>query len=59
MRGNAIMIGNASVSQSNAFHANTTAQAVANQITFMVTTQEREAPKKKMADQNSVEKLFV
>jgi cell division septum initiation protein DivIVA len=40
------MRGNASVSQSNAFAANTTAQAVANQITSMVTSQERRAKKK-------------
>ena len=43
---NASMRGNASVSQSNAFAANTTAQAVANQITSMVTSQERRAKKK-------------
>ena len=29
-----------------AFHANTTAQALAKQIAFMFTSQEREAPKK-------------
>ena len=34
-----------------AFHENTTAQALANQIAFMVTSQEREAQKIKMADQ--------
>ena len=54
------MIGNTSVSQSNAFHANTTAQAVANQITFMVTSQEREAQKKRSVDGRiCTQKLFV
>ena len=48
---NASMRGNASVSQSNAFAANTTAQAVANQITSMVTSQERRAKKKNVAEQ--------
>ena len=39
--------GNAYVSQSNSFHANTTAQALANHIAFMLTSKEREAQQKK------------
>jgi len=42
------MRGNASVSQSNCFNAKTTTQALANQFTFMVTSQERKAKKKKI-----------
>ena len=39
-----------------AFHANTAAQALANQIVFMLMSKEHKAKKKKMADQTL---LFV
>src|SRR4029434_9516941 len=39
--------GNACVSQSNSFHASLTAPALANQIAFMLTSEEREAQKKR------------
>ena len=38
-----------------AFHANSTAQALANQIAFMLTSKEREAKKKKDGGPNSVD----
>src|SRR4029434_4001501 len=38
-----------------AFHANTTAQALANQTASMLTSKEREAPKKKEGGPNSVD----
>ena len=37
-----------------AFHANTTAQALANHIAFMLTSKEREAQQKKNGGPNSV-----
>ena len=42
--------GNTCVSQSNRIHANAAAQALANQIVFMLISKERDA-EKKVADQ--------